>query len=75
MKFPGDYREIVIASLLRAKPSIPAHDEAMHLHYSIRNSRISTTGYWGIMLAEGFSGLKLLNCTIVGVVGQGADNG
>jgi len=42
---------------------------------TIRNSRISTTGYWGIMLAEGFSGLKVLNCTIVGVVGQGADNG
>jgi len=42
---------------------------------TIRNSRISTTGYWGIMLSEGHSGLKVLNCTIVGVVGQGADNG
>ncbi len=42
---------------------------------TIKNSRITTTGYWGIMLAEGYSGLKVLNSTVVGVPGQGADNG
>ncbi|GHO45994.1 DUF4082 domain-containing protein [Ktedonospora formicarum] len=42
---------------------------------TIENSRISSSNWWGINLRSGYSGLKILHCTIVGVVGKGPDNG
>jgi len=41
---------------------------------TIKNSRITTSNYWGIQLADGYSGLKVLHCTIVGAVGMGPDS-
>jgi len=42
---------------------------------TIENSRITTTNWWGINLRQGFTGLKVLHDTIVGVPGKGIDNG
>jgi hypothetical protein len=42
---------------------------------TIENSRITSSNWWGINLRPGYSGLKILHCTIIGVVGKGPDNG
>jgi hypothetical protein len=42
---------------------------------TIENSRITTRNWWGINLRQGYSGLKVLHDTIVGVPGSGIDNG
>jgi hypothetical protein len=42
---------------------------------TIENSRITTTNWWGINLRQGYTGLRVLHDTIVGVSGQGIDNG
>jgi hypothetical protein len=42
---------------------------------TIENSRITTANWWGINLRQGYTGLRVLHDTIVGVVGQGIDNG
>ncbi|WP_207229363.1 DUF4082 domain-containing protein [Ktedonosporobacter rubrisoli] len=42
---------------------------------TIKNSRITSTNWWGINQRQGYSGLKVLHCTITGVPGKGPDNG
>lgn len=42
---------------------------------TIENCRITSANWWGINLRQGYSGLKVLHCTITGLVGQGQDNG
>ncbi len=42
---------------------------------TIENSRITTTNWWGINLRHGYSGLRVLHDTIIGVRGRGIDNG
>jgi hypothetical protein len=42
---------------------------------TIENSRITTTNWWGINLRHGYTGLRVLHDTIIGVVGHGIDNG
>jgi hypothetical protein len=42
---------------------------------TIENSRITTTNWWGINLRQGFTGLRVLHDTIIGVPGRGLDNG
>jgi hypothetical protein len=42
---------------------------------TIENSRITTRNWWGINLRQGFTGLRVLHDTIVGVPGSGIDNG
>jgi len=42
---------------------------------TIENCRIASTNWWGINLRQGYTGLKVLHCTITGVVGKGQDNG
>ncbi len=42
---------------------------------TIENSRITTTNWWGINLRHGYTGLRVLHDTIIGVPGKGIDNG
>ncbi|MHA6758525.1 hypothetical protein [Streptacidiphilus sp. PAMC 29251] len=42
---------------------------------TVIDSRITSTNWWGINLRKGFSGLRVLHTTIVGVPGKGLDNG
>jgi hypothetical protein len=42
---------------------------------TIENSLIRVTSWWGINLRPGHHGLKVLHCTIIGLPGQGPDNG
>jgi len=42
---------------------------------TIENSRITTRNWWGINLRHGYTGLKLLHDTIIGVPGKGIDHG
>lgn len=42
---------------------------------TIENSVIMATSWWGINLRAGYSHLRVLHCTIVGVAGKGPDNG
>lgn len=42
---------------------------------TIENSVINARSWWGINLRAGYTGLKVLHDTIVGVPGQGPDNG
>jgi hypothetical protein len=42
---------------------------------TIENSRITTRNWWGINLRHGYTGLKVLHDTIVGVPRRGIDNG
>jgi hypothetical protein len=42
---------------------------------TIENSRITTRNWWGINLRHGYTGLKVLHDTIIGVPGKGIDHG
>lgn len=42
---------------------------------TIENSRINARNWWGINLRTGYSGLRVLHCTIIGLPGKGPDNG
>jgi hypothetical protein len=42
---------------------------------TIENSRINADSWWGINLRQGYSNLKIVHCTIVGLPGKGPDNG
>lgn len=42
---------------------------------TIKNCRINTRNWFGINQRKGYSGLKIFNCTIVGVKGKGLDHG
>jgi hypothetical protein len=42
---------------------------------TIENSLIRARSWWGINLRRGYHGLRVLHCTIVGLPGQGPDNG
>jgi hypothetical protein len=42
---------------------------------TIENSVIRARSWWGINLRPGYHGLKVLHCTIIGLVGQGPNNG
>jgi hypothetical protein len=42
---------------------------------TIKNCRITTRNWFGINQRKGYSGLKILNCTIIGVKGKGLDHG
>jgi hypothetical protein len=42
---------------------------------TIENSRINVRSWWGINLRAGYHGLRVLHCMIVGLPGQGPDNG
>ena len=42
---------------------------------TIENSVIRARSWWGINLRTGYHGLKVLHCTIVGLPGQGPNNG
>jgi hypothetical protein len=42
---------------------------------TIEDSLIEARNWWGINLRTGYRGLRILHCTIVGLPGQGPDNG
>ncbi len=42
---------------------------------TVRNSRITSTNWWGINQRAGHTGLKVLHSTITGVPGRGPDHG
>jgi hypothetical protein len=42
---------------------------------TIENSTITTRNWWGINQRGGHHGLKIVHCTIIGVVGKGLDRG
>lgn len=42
---------------------------------TIENSVIRSSNWWGINQRSGYHGLRVLHCTIVGLPGQGPDNG
>ena len=42
---------------------------------TIENSVIYARSWWGINLRHGYHGLRVLHCTIIGLPGQGPDNG
>ena len=42
---------------------------------TIENSRITTRNWFGINQRNGFHGLKIIHCTIIGVPGKGLDHG
>jgi hypothetical protein len=42
---------------------------------TITNSRITSTNWWGVNLRAGYTGLKVVHSTIVGVAGRGVDHG
>ena len=42
---------------------------------TIENSRINADSWWGINLRDGYTNLKVVHCTIVGLAGKGPDNG
>jgi hypothetical protein len=42
---------------------------------TIENSVIRSDNWWGINQRAGYSGLRVLHCTIVGLPGRGPDNG
>lgn len=42
---------------------------------TIRNSRITSSNWWGVYQRDGFNGLTIQHSTITGVPGRGPDNG
>jgi len=42
---------------------------------TIEDSVIKSRNWWGINLRQGYTNLRILHCTIVGLPGQGPDNG
>jgi hypothetical protein len=42
---------------------------------TVSNCRVTSSNWWAINLRPGFTGLKVLHCTLLGLVGKGMDNG